>query len=357
MLTCDVRPLLVAVVLLALPWRAAADERRLTMISPDGKEACFGRVYDAQHLKAHPGQKVERIFYLYGRDPVSRPNEQSGQVQSSEYASYLATTMRSAKTPQWTSSGCSQVQGDDGKPKVHCGMDCDRALGDLKRDAKGSLILSGLPNDLYLEPDAEETLGRAEFARQAFGPDDDKFSLAPQPLATCMAEFGRIDPPNPALGPPLRERLRPDQPFCYGRDYDADHLKGHPSQATTSIRVYRGQAELAAYAAAYKPGDWPDNAEVSVKVTTRQQSSNSALTYSCQGEADQWRCSPTTAGGCEIGQREIFIKRGVGGTMMLANPKSGLPIVDMCSSGGKGTTGSDDKVYRLSVMPLAACGL
>jgi hypothetical protein len=358
MLSRDVRLLLVGVALLAFPLRAAADEQRLTAINPDGQEACFGRVYDAQHLKAHPGQKVERIFLLYGRDPVSRPNEQSGQVQSSELAAYLTTTMRGAKTPQWTSASCSQMTGDDGKTNVICGGGCGRSMGELKRDAKGSLILSDLPKDVYLEPDAEETLGKAEYARQLLGPDDDGFSLTPQPLATCKAEFGRIDPPNPALGPPLRERLKPDQAFCYGRDYDADHLKGHPSQVTTSIRVYRGKAEIASYAAANKPEDWPDNAAVTVKVTTRQQSSISALTYFCQGEADQWRCSPTTAaGGCDIAQKEIFIKRGVDGTMMLANPKSALPIVDLCSPGGKGSTRSDDKVYRMSVMPLSACGL
>jgi hypothetical protein len=42
---------------------------------------------------------------------------------------------------------------------------------------------------------------------------------------------------------------------------------------------------------------------------------------------------------------------------LLANPKSGLPIVDMCAAEGKGFTRSDDKIFRLNEMPLSACGL
>jgi hypothetical protein len=45
------------------------------------------------------------------------------------------------------------------------------------------------------------------------------------------------------------------------------------------------------------------------------------------------------------------------GAVLLANPKSGLPIVDMCAPEGKGITRSDDKIFRLNEMPLSACGL
>ncbi|RUV47139.1 hypothetical protein EOA88_39975, partial [Mesorhizobium sp. M5C.F.Ca.IN.020.14.1.1] len=54
----------------------AEDTPKLTELSPDGKDACFGRVYDAAHLKVHPNQKVGRIFFYYGSDPVSHPNEE-----------------------------------------------------------------------------------------------------------------------------------------------------------------------------------------------------------------------------------------------------------------------------------------
>jgi hypothetical protein len=42
--------------------------------------------------------------------------------------------------------------------------------------------------------------------------------------------------------------------------------------------------------------------------------------------------------------------------MILANPKTSLPLVDLCSE-AKGATKSDDKIFRLSPMPLSACEL
>ncbi|TIU26983.1 MAG: hypothetical protein E5W38_26425, partial [Mesorhizobium sp.] len=81
-------------------------------------------------------------------------------------------------------------------------------------------------------------------------------------------------------------------------------------------------------------------------------------TYTCQGEADQWRCSASSKMSdfaCDISQKEIFLKRGAGGTMMLANPNSALAIVDLCSKAAGGKTKSDDKVYRLNPMPQSAC--
>lgn len=61
---------------LVLTAAVTADELApLKQLSPDGGSACFGRVYDADHLKAHPRQKVARIFFYYGPDPVSRPSE------------------------------------------------------------------------------------------------------------------------------------------------------------------------------------------------------------------------------------------------------------------------------------------
>src|SRR4051794_11636426 len=71
--------------LLGLPMgQAQADEvPKLTELSPNGTDACFGRVYDAAHLKAHPKQKVARIFFYYGHDPVSHPNEEPAPCDTS----------------------------------------------------------------------------------------------------------------------------------------------------------------------------------------------------------------------------------------------------------------------------------
>ncbi|RWD07604.1 MAG: hypothetical protein EOS58_02230 [Mesorhizobium sp.] len=336
----------------------ADDTPKLTELSPNGADACFGRVYDAAHLKAHPKQKVARIFFYYGHDPVSRPNEEPSTIGGAAYDGFLTTTVRGTKKPEWAAGWCNR-QSEDGKSgPIHCGMECDRTLASLKVDDKGRLIVSNVQPDVYLDAGAEEELGTAQYNKQALGSEDDNFRLDPMPAATCKAEFARIDPIDPALGAPLRERLKPDQAFCYGRDYDAGHLKSHPDQTTQSIRVFRGPVELASFAAGSDAANWPDGADIAVSVTTRLKSGKVTQTYLCQGEADQWRCAASSKMSdfaCDVSQKEIFLKRGANGTMMLANPNSALAIVDLCSKAADGKTTSDDKVYRLNPMPQSAC--
>ncbi|MEO5756493.1 MAG: hypothetical protein ABIQ51_06520 [Mesorhizobium sp.] len=347
-----------AVLLGLLGGTAIADDAlKLTELSPNGADACFGRVYDAAHLKAHPKQKVARIFFYYGHDPVSHPNEEP-TLSDTSYTGFLTTTVRGAKAPQWAGGWCNHESEDGKSGPIHCGMDCDRTMASLKVDDKGRLVVSDVQSDLYLDAGSEEELGTAEYDRQALGKEDDNFRLDSMPAASCKAEFARIDPIDPALGDPLRVRLKPDQPFCFGRDYDASHLASHPNQLTQSIRVFRGPVELASFASGGDATNWPDGADIAVSVTTRLKSGKVTQTYSCQGEADQWRCAASSKMSnfsCDIAQKEIFLKRGANGTMMLANPNSSVAIVDLCSKAADGKTKSDDKVYRLEAMPQSAC--
>ncbi len=355
----NLRSCLVGMTLVAVPLFATAGETKLPELSPDGQDVCFGRVYDSRHLQEHPNQKIQRIFFLYGHDPVDRPNEQPPPHQSSSDTVFLVTTRRDEKKPNWAGAWCDPQEADGVKTSgFYCHMECGRSMGSFKRSGKGDLLLSGFPQDIYLDAGAQYELGEAEYKRQAFGSDDDNFSLAPQPLDMCKAEFARIDPPNPALGPPLRERLKPDQPFCYGRDYDTTHMKDHPNQATTTIRVSRGATEIADYAGLPESErNWADNAEIKVAVTAHGASKSLTQRYSCQGQADQWTCS-ALSDACTLDNnaREIDLRRDLNNGMILANPKTSLPIVDLCES-DKGPTKSDDKIFRLSPMPLSACGL
>jgi hypothetical protein len=327
----------------------------LKALGPDGKDACFARVYDRAHLRAHPNQKVERIFFYRGGDPVSHPNEEP--AYDSSYDSYLATTERGAKKPEWTGAWCGPGADEDGNPVgIRCAMECDRTLASLRLDAKGRLIVENLDRYLHLDPSVAEEYGDAEYERRALGTDDDGFALERRPAAECRAEFAKVDPVDPALGDPLRTRLRPDQPFCYGRDYTASHLASHPAQVTQAIRLFRGPIELASYAAGRSPADWPNGADIMVSVATGRASGPSMQSYSCDGEGDQWRCvatERTSDAGCDVSSREIYLKRGADGTMMLVNPGNGLPIADMCSSGDK--TKSDDRIFRLTRMPQSQC--
>jgi len=322
---------------------------------------CYGRIYDDQHMRSHPRQKVVRIFLFYG-SPSSQPNEEPDSEQGDYRAGpKLMTTLRGEQRPDWTWGFSCQVSEHESKPN-RCIRECDRTLGYLAPDGKGSVILSDLDRDLYHGPDdadvARSPAEQAEFDKKTLGEDDSKFRLTPLSVEACKAEFAKIDPVDPALGEPLRKRLKPDQPFCYGRDYDAAHLAKHPEQETVSIRVQRGPTELAAYAAANGRERWPENAEVVVTLTTRKGAGKIEQKYACGPEGNQWRCYATTSTSlsCDTSNKEIFLRRGTNGTRMLGNPNSSLPPVsDFC---GKSTpTKSDDKVFRLGPLPLSACGL
>lgn len=330
-------------------------------LSPDGKDACFGRVYDAAHLKTHPNQKIARIFFLQGKNPVNRQMEEPDFVMGSGYTSYMTTTVRGAPKPEWVGGWCGMTSSEEEADSIRCGMECDRTMAKVKLDANGRLIVGSIDPDIYLDPDAEETLGKAAYEKQRLGADDDGFRLDPMPIAACAAEFASIDPVDPALGDPLRIRLKPDQPFCFGRDYSTAHLGSHADQLTQTIRVSRGQAELASFAAKGKAEDWPNNADIAIEITARGVDGTISQAYACEGEGDQWRCAAnpeaTASAACDIAHKEIFLRRGVNGTMMLANPNSSLPITDLCSTASDEKTASDDKLFRLDPMPQSACGL
>src|SRR5262245_53362621 len=118
-------------------------------------------------------------------------------------------------------------------------------MGTLKFDAKGRLVMESVERGIYLDPGAEVELSRKEFEKQALGTDDDGFVLDRLPADQCRKEFASIDPIDPALGEPLRQRLKADQPFCFGRDYREAHLSSHPDQMTEMIRLSRGPSEIA----------------------------------------------------------------------------------------------------------------
>jgi hypothetical protein len=298
---------------------------------------------------------MQRIFLAHGSDPLGRPNEEP-RAHPSRYVVFLATTMRGQAVPKWARAWCYPGSGAE-KGLAYCIKECGTQMGFFQLDTTGNLALTGFPRDFYLDSCSDEALDSAEVARRSFDVDDDRFRLAPQPLDACKAEFARVAPPDPALGPPLRDRLKPDQPFCYGRDYDPAHLKAHPDQVTTSIRLFRGPTEIERYAGRGGEEGWPRDAETMVTATTRKGGTSQELRITCSGKGDEWYCYPSR-GVCILeADRPIYLQRGSNGAILLANPKSGLPIVDMCAPEGKGGTRSDDRIFRLNALPLSACGL
>jgi hypothetical protein len=89
-----------------------------------------------------------------------------------------------------------------------------------------------------------------------------------------------------------------------------------------------------------------------------------ATRYSCSPEEGSWNCSretqSETPSTCH--DRSIQLVRGTGDEIIVRNSNSGLPITNECETAPTGQqyptkplTRSDDKVFRLTRMPVEAC--
>ncbi|WP_051134020.1 hypothetical protein [Methylocystis sp. ATCC 49242] len=367
---------------------AAAQAKEITptekLIERQGK-LCFARVYDAAHLKAHPRQRVERVFFLIGKgkaasyweDPNLRHSEESPNKHANPAADdperdttrvVALVTLRGARKPEYVAGWCSsEAHLDSQSKKLSCGGECDHHIGAIYSDEAAHLMLEDVEQAVLLDSEAEEAGDKSRL----LGPDDKKFRLDARPLSDCVAEANKTNPRYAGLGAPLRERLKPDAPFCYGRDYSTQHLTSHPQQLTNSIRVSRDDGQIAVDRAKGLLVDWPDGVGLSISVTTRKQPKPVRLHYVCTPLEDQWECSASFCksgmANCSEAEREnakatacdkddsrtVYLRRGQAEFVMLGNPIAGLPLDGSCAQ--KDKTASDDKVYRLDSMPLAAC--
>lgn len=367
---------------------AAAQAEEFTptekLIERQGK-LCFARVYDAAHLKAHPRQRVERIFFMIGKGKAASywedPNLRRSEESPNKYAITAAddperdlthvaalVTLRGAQMPEYIAGWCSSDPHlDPQSKKLSCGGECDHHIGAIYFDEGAHLILEDVEQNVLLDPEDEEAGDKSRL----LGSDDKKFRLDARPLPDCVSEANKTNPRYASLGAPLRERLKADAPFCYGRDYSTQHLTSHPQQLTISIRVSRASDQIAADRVKGLLADWPDGAGLSVSVTTRKQSKPVSLRYVCTPFEDQWECSASfcklgaadcsemerenvKATACDKGDsRTIYLRRGQAEFVMLGNPIAGLPLDGFCAQ--KDKTASDDKVYRLDPLPLSAC--
>src|SRR5262249_27797777 len=220
----------------ALP--AAAQTREPLLIAD--QEACFGRVYDRQHLASRPSQKVTSLHIL--RPLGERPEAENWQATrrdeaikqfretgEAEVQAFVAFRDRKGYFYNWLTCAKESSNG------MTCFISCDGGSFELKRESGGTALLTN--NGFVLVGgcggDVEAT-GEVLFSP---GRTDKAFRLEQKPVAACRAEEQKARPIRP--GKPLRERFREDEAFCFGRDYDAIHLAKHPQQTVASIRVGR----------------------------------------------------------------------------------------------------------------------
>lgn len=128
--------LLAATVAVSSPIVAQSDlqpgfDTRLLALAPavDKAESCYLRRYDAQHLKAHPRQKVEAIGICVAVERIP-PEEKSDPVRY-RYNFDFAAKLKGRAKPATTGGECGFAYvplGDQplrSEKGIHCGVDCD----------------------------------------------------------------------------------------------------------------------------------------------------------------------------------------------------------------------------------------
>jgi hypothetical protein len=341
----------------------AAAQTRNPLFTAD-QEACFGRVYDREHLASHPQQKTAsiHIFRSIGHRPEAEnwsPGEREEEIQrfrdSGETAIYAFATFRDRRGNFYNTLNCNK-EGQDGSL---CAVDCDGGSFKLKRENANAALLTN--NGFVLVGGCGEEVEEQKTVRLEPGRDDKVFRLESKPVSVCVAEAQKTNP-IPA-GTPLRERFKEDEAFCFGRDYDAAHMAGHPQQIVASLRVGRLDP------AAEKDPDsaikwWWYNVKLSVSLTLKTGGKASGTRYSCYPEEGSWGCrrdsTSDTPSACT--DRSIELVRGPDNDILVQNRNSGLPIDNECDKAPTGEqypkrpiTRSDDKLFRLSRMPVEAC--
>jgi hypothetical protein len=307
---------------------------------PLGVEACFGRVYDAQHLKSHPRQRVTS-FHIF-RDFTPDPNWEMEQNTREEMIAvdgdngYVNVTafirFRDRKSVFSNMLSCRRADGG----KVFCGIDCDGGSFNLRPSGASSLLVEN--NGFVVVGGCggnEEEQDRPEFV--APGADDKTFRLDKQPIAQCVALRQAQAPAWAKLGKPLRLRLDKARATCHARTYDAAHLRAHPQQNVRRIAVLNPAKEQPAK-------DDEPNYQFVFRVEMKDGQTFEGR-GNCAPDRYAYICNPLNPGN---DAHEFYLTRA-GEAIMLRDRKGVLAE----SLGAE--FGTDDRMFRLQLAPESAC--
>jgi hypothetical protein len=301
-------------------------------------EACFGRTYDADHLKRHPKQRVIgfHLFRDFTVDPGSeqvwatRKQMLSGDGENGVAMTSAYVRFRDKRGLFYATLGCLRTENI-----VRCGIDCDgggfrlRTSGkSLLLDNEGFVVTGGCGPSQGLD---EET----DFVKP--GADDRVFRLDPKPVAECAAIRDSLKPSWAKLGAPLRVRLNRAEAVCFARSYDAAHLVRHPKQTVRRIAVLK------------PTGGLPLHGNDVYRLNFRIEFSDGrklAKTTTCQPNKYAYGCTHDPQ---MDAQDDFYLTRAGESDLMLRDRKGKL--ADLFGE----KLGSDDRLFKLSASPESAC--
>lgn len=334
----------VAILLLALGVSVRAQDKAYSPLPdhlPLRTEACFGRVYDAEHLLQHPRQRVTQIhlFRDFALDQTAEePPLSSGTFKDSDgedgrigLTAYVGFRDRPGVYWNWLS--CVRSEGT-----LRCGIDCDG--GGFKLLAAGEALL--LENEGFVVTGgcgaSDEDNANRDFVRP--GADDRAFRLDRAPIAACAARRDALKPEWAKLGAPLRERLDRDEAVCFERRYDAAHLKKHPRQTVRRISVGKPAGKRALHAQAR---DYELMFRVELKNGRKFDK-----TTTCSPERYAYVCTHDPA--MDMSQ-DFYLTRAGDKQIMLRDRRGKL--ADLFGA----SLAADDRMFRLDAAAAANCGL
>jgi hypothetical protein len=331
---------LVALLLALAAVPAAAQDNKSSPLPghlPLRAEACFGRVYDAAHLRAHPKQRVTSFHLLRdftpGNNAESEPQSREELLDADGSDGTIGVTaylrLRDRKGVYSNHFSCRR----NDKGGVFCGIDCDG----------GSFIARTSGNSLLIENQGFVVVGGCGASDEDNenpvsirpGADDKTFRLDKQPLDQCTALRDAQKPAWARLGPPLRHRFAKDGALCLARDYDAAHLASHPQQTVKRIAVFKN--------AGGKPHE-PPQYNLAFRVELKNGRKFEGRT-NCWPDEYSYACTHDAE---HDTQRSFYLTRA-GDGVMLRDRKGSLGALF------KTRLGNDDRMFRLKVAPAASC--
>lgn len=140
-----------------------------------GAQACWQRIYDAEHLATHPDQKVTQITFGIGFQP---PDDDIADPEGI-YLFGLAASLRDG--PKGVASGGCWV----GDGVTRCSVDCDGGSVLIEKRGDGRLLID-LEATGYIALESE-CGGSGEYETFALEPglDDKQFLLGPADAKAC----------------------------------------------------------------------------------------------------------------------------------------------------------------------------
>jgi hypothetical protein len=169
----------------------ATTGRALPYHFPRGVDACFGRVYGADFLAAHPGHRVSELYVLRTFSPGSsnadgRPRaQQIAADRTSAQALSLTVLARLRDQPGAYEGGVTCES--DGIAGATCSADCDGALFSLYPNGRGLTLDRTWSASFVKLAGSRASAGRS--VRLRLQQDSDDYRLDPLPIATCLAAY------------------------------------------------------------------------------------------------------------------------------------------------------------------------